>query len=159
VLIGLALVDAVDGHAASAARRLGAVDAIRELAGLFVPSHYQRRLDRAAALARAALGEEAFAREFGAGRADPDAVIASRPFSRAIGTTPGAAGSPDRFGLTPREREVLRRLADGLSNKEIAAALGISRHTVTRHVVAVLDKLGVDSRTAAVAAALRDGLA
>jgi len=52
--------------------------------------------------------------------------------------------------LTPREIEVLRALADGLGNKEIAERLGISEHTVKFHVSSVMGKLGATSRTQAV---------
>ena len=158
VLIGLALVDAVEGQMVMAARRLGAVETIREIAGLFVPLHYQRRLDHATALARAALGDAVFAHEFAAGRADPDAAIAAWRAPAPVGTHPGGHAPADARGLTSREREVLGQLVLGLSDKEIAAALSISRHTASKHVAAVLVKLGVESRTAAVATALRDGL-
>jgi DNA-binding NarL/FixJ family response regulator len=60
--------------------------------------------------------------------------------------------------LTPRERDVLRKMADGLSNKEIAASLGISEHTVKFHVAAILGKLGAAGRTEAVMTAVRRGL-
>jgi non-specific serine/threonine protein kinase len=158
VLIGLALADAVEGQAVIAARGLGAVETIREIAGLFVPIHYQRRLDRATALARAALGDAAFAREFATGRADPDAAVAASRAPAPVGTVPGGHAPADGRGLTSREREVLGQLVLGQSDKEIAAALSISRHTASKHVAAVLVKLGVESRTAAVATALRDGL-
>ncbi|MFZ5481384.1 MAG: LuxR C-terminal-related transcriptional regulator [Myxococcota bacterium] len=60
--------------------------------------------------------------------------------------------------LTPREREVLRLLAEGLPNKLVADRLGISEHTAKFHVNAVLAKLGAQSRTEAVVLALRAGL-
>ena len=60
--------------------------------------------------------------------------------------------------LTPREQEVLRMLALGLANKEIAARLSISEHTVKFHVAAILGKLGASSRTEAVALGIRHGL-
>lgn len=60
--------------------------------------------------------------------------------------------------LTPREIEVLALLAEGLGNKEIAARLGITDHTVKTHVAAVFTKLGVSSRAEAVAGAARLGL-
>ena len=60
--------------------------------------------------------------------------------------------------LTPREQEVLRLLALGLANKEIAARLSISEHTVKFHVAAILGKLGAASRTEAVARGIRRGL-
>jgi len=60
--------------------------------------------------------------------------------------------------LTPREREVLRRLALGLSNKEIADALCIGEETVKTHVGSVLSKLQVENRAQAIVQALRRGV-
>jgi RNA polymerase sigma factor (sigma-70 family) len=60
-------------------------------------------------------------------------------------------------GLTPREREVLSLLAQGLTNRQIGARLVISEHTVHRHVSSILRKLEVPSRAAAAAAAVRAG--
>jgi LuxR family maltose regulon positive regulatory protein len=60
--------------------------------------------------------------------------------------------------LTPREREVLRLLADGLTNRQIAERLVVSEHTVHRHVTNLLRKLDVPTRTAAAALAVRSGL-
>lgn len=71
-------------------------------------------------------------------------------------STPAAPLTPD--SLTPREREVLLLLAEGLSNKEIAERLHISDHTAKFHVNAVLAKLGVQRRTEAVVRAARLGL-
>lgn len=67
-----------------------------------------------------------------------------------------STASPE--GLTPREREVLALLAEGLSNKAIADRLDISEHTAKFHVNAVLAKLGVQRRTEAVVRAARMGL-
>ncbi len=60
--------------------------------------------------------------------------------------------------LSPREQEVLSLLAEGLSNREVAERLGISRHTAKFHVNAILDKLGATTRTEAVVLAARSGL-
>jgi DNA-binding NarL/FixJ family response regulator len=60
--------------------------------------------------------------------------------------------------LTPRESEVLQMLASGLPNKEIAARLTISEHTVKYHVASILGKLGAVSRTEAVTLGIRRGL-
>jgi DNA-binding NarL/FixJ family response regulator len=60
--------------------------------------------------------------------------------------------------LTPREREVLRLLASGLANKEIAAKLKISEHTAKFHVASILGKLGAASRAEAVSIGMRNGL-
>jgi NarL family two-component system response regulator YdfI len=63
-----------------------------------------------------------------------------------------------REPLTPREREVLEMLASGLVNKEIAAKLSISEHTVKFHVASILGKLGAATRTEAVSLGFRRGL-
>jgi DNA-binding NarL/FixJ family response regulator len=68
----------------------------------------------------------------------------------------GSAATP--AGLSSRELEVLRLLVDGRSDREIAAALFISHHTVMRHVSSILGKLGVESRTAAATHAVRERL-
>jgi RNA polymerase sigma factor (sigma-70 family) len=60
--------------------------------------------------------------------------------------------------VTPREREVLRLLAEGLTNRQIAERLVVSEHTVHRHVTNILRKLELPSRTAAAAHAVRSGL-
>jgi len=60
--------------------------------------------------------------------------------------------------LTAREREVLQMLASGLVNKEIAAKLNISDHTVKFHVASILGKLGASTRTEAVSLGIRRGL-
>jgi NarL family two-component system response regulator YdfI len=60
--------------------------------------------------------------------------------------------------LTPRESEVLQMLASGLGNKEIAARLSISEHTVKFHVASILGKLGASTRTEAVSIGIRRAL-
>lgn len=60
--------------------------------------------------------------------------------------------------ITPREREILRLLADGLRNEQVARRLSISPLTVKAHVKNTMDKLEADTRTQAVARALRESL-
>ena len=73
---------------------------------------------------------------------------------RAMATkSAGPAGA-----LTDREREVLSLVASGETNRQIAATLGISEHTVARHLSNIFDKLGVASRTAAGAFAHKHNL-
>jgi DNA-binding NarL/FixJ family response regulator len=60
--------------------------------------------------------------------------------------------------ITSREIEVLRMLAEGLVNKDIATRLGISENTVKFHISAILDKLGASTRTEAVTLGIRRGL-
>ena len=70
-------------------------------------------------------------------------------------TTTRAAAPPEP--LTAREAQVLALLAEGLVNKQIAARLGISRHTVKTHLAALFHKLGVTTRAEAVAVGARAG--
>jgi DNA-binding NarL/FixJ family response regulator len=90
---------------------------------------------------------------------------AARAAFEALGATPDAVrvaallGSPaDDHGLTARELEVLRLIAAGKTNRDIATALVVSEHTVARHVQNILRKLGVSSRTAAAAFAFEHEL-
>jgi DNA-binding CsgD family transcriptional regulator len=77
------------------------------------------------------------------------------------GMLEGAAGhsAPLPGGLSRREREVLRLLAAGESNRQIARRLGLSPHTVERHVANLYRKIGARGRADATAYALRNGLA
>jgi ATP/maltotriose-dependent transcriptional regulator MalT len=102
---------------------------------------------------------------------DPDTAAmeleAARHTFEKLGATPEltrlAALANDRenqdvYGLTTRELQILRVLATGKSNREIAAALVISDHTVRRHLQNIFVKLGVSSRAAATAFAYRHDL-
>jgi two-component system, NarL family, response regulator YdfI len=68
------------------------------------------------------------------------------------------SGNDEDRALTPREREILEMLAEGLSNRAIARRLGISAYTVKFHVASILDKLRASSRTEAVTLGVRRGL-
>jgi len=85
---------------------------------------------------------------------DADLVVSERVVSTAA---PGAVAQGGA-ALTARELDVLRLVARGLGNKEIAADLRITTHTVKYHLAAVLEKLGVRSRTEAVSLGVRKGL-
>jgi ATP/maltotriose-dependent transcriptional regulator MalT len=117
----------------------------------FEAAHAQRALARVhadagrGAAARAASGEAAaILARLGAVRPAPAGQDGSR----------SEAPSP----LTTREREILRLVADGLADKEMADRLHLSSHTIHRHVSNILTKLGLPSRAAAVAHATRLGL-
>jgi DNA-binding NarL/FixJ family response regulator len=89
---------------------------------------------------------------------DPDELLArvrrsALPTAEAAGETGSALEE-----LTDRERHVLRLLAQGLAQQEIAGSLVISNKTVATHIQHVLEKLGVHSRAQAVASAYRSGL-
>jgi DNA-binding CsgD family transcriptional regulator/tetratricopeptide (TPR) repeat protein len=102
---------------------------------------------------------------------DPDTAGMEREAARdtfeKLGATPeltriaslgNGPGNQDAHGLTTRELQILRVLATGKSNREIAAALVISDHTVRRHIQNIFVKLGVSSRAAATAFAYRHDL-
>lgn len=118
------------------------------------------------ATARLALAGELGARDRTAD-ALRHATTAARLFER-IGATHGArlassairslGSDPGGITLTKREREVLRLVADGNTNRGIAERLVLSEHTVNRHVTNILSKLGAVSRSAAVAEAMRHDL-
>ena len=77
---------------------------------------------------------------------------------RVVSTAAAGAVAQAGAALTDRELVVLRLVARGLGNNEIAADLGITTHTVKYHLAAVLEKLGVRSRTEAVSLGVRKGL-
>ena len=85
--------------------------------------------------------------------------ILQRAFSAQAATPPPRSRTSQNspLELTPRELEVLRGAAAGERNKEIAFRLGISSRTVKAHLTSVYNKLGVDSRAAAIAIAAKKG--
>ncbi len=85
---------------------------------------------------------------------EADVVVSERVIATAAPPTLPQEG----VALTPRELDVLRLVAQGLGNKEIAAELDLSAHTVKYHLASVLAKLGVRSRTEAVSRGIRTGL-
>jgi pimeloyl-ACP methyl ester carboxylesterase len=90
---------------------------------------------------------------------DADSVIRAVRAVLAVDSQPKrSAGEPAAVLLSLREREVLKLVANGLSDREIAEQLIVSPHTVHRHVANIRYKLGRGSRTAAVAEAARLGL-
>ena len=98
-------------------------------------------------------------------KADPDIVLVAEAeqadvvvSERVIATGAPATVAREGTALTPRELDVLRLVAHGLANKEIAAELALSTHTVKYHLASVLAKLGVRSRTEAVSRGIRTGL-
>jgi DNA-binding CsgD family transcriptional regulator len=142
-------------------------DVSREVVGDILRSTLER-LQRAAALVdgESSAGRE-LARELNVAQRLIDTALQAVTGESAATLPPGDGDAVhDRsaesvFPLTPltlREEEVLRLMADGLRNKEIAARLGISERTATFHVGNVLAKLGADGRVDAIRLARQRGL-
>jgi non-specific serine/threonine protein kinase len=154
-LAGIGGVEVARGRFESAARLLGAAAAMADVVGTPMQSLEQEQFDRDTAAARAALPGASFSKAWNLGRSlSLDAVVAevldaADPLSR----------SSLNHRLSDREIEVLRLLVRGMSDREIAAALFISPGTATTHVRNIRGKLGVRSRSAAAALAVRHGIA
>jgi non-specific serine/threonine protein kinase len=155
----LGAVAAAVGRPEEGARLLGAAEALRERLGFDPPPVERQRIERAAAPARASLPEDAFAAAWAAGRALPleQAIAEALAVAATVTAEPGARPHP--AGLSPRERQVLRLVAEGRTDQEIAEALFVSRRTVNSHVASILAKLGVGSRREAAALAAEHGIA
>ena len=104
---------------------------------------------------RAALARELVA--VGPGRAEEARTATGRAIAERLRVAEGGTGE-DRFGLSPREQEVLSVLVDGRTNREIAERLFISERTVAVHVRRILSKLDVSGRVEAAGLAIRLGL-
>jgi predicted ATPase/DNA-binding NarL/FixJ family response regulator len=161
-LVGWAAVAVAAGQATTAARWLGAATAIRDAIGE-VRFLHETLHQRVRGVITASLPTEKFDTAFNAGRhlsleeavAEATAIL---PDSL-LGSTVTEAEQHRRVGtLTTRELEVLRLIAEAKSNRQIAADLFLSPRTVSVHVTNMLAKLGVSSRTAAVAVAHASGL-
>ena len=164
MLTGLARLVA-QGNPEGAVRLSAAAEAIQTRIGLAVAPALRAKNERALAAARVALGEEAFASAWAAGGGLPlDRAVAE---AQAVAVDAGRAAEADPDprrpataggGLTPRELEVLRLVAQGLTNPRVAQELFLSPRTVDAHLNSVYGKLGVGSRAAATRFAVEHGL-
>jgi NarL family two-component system response regulator YdfI len=93
-----------------------------------------------------------------AGLASLPAALARALLEDKAGDGAGAPVGAGDGALTPREREILTLLGEGLVNKQIGVRLGISEHTVKTHLAAIYEKLEAANRAEAVATGLRRGL-
>lgn len=85
-------------------------------------------------------------------------TLAGKILDEFVRLSSGGVASGDSPGLTPRELEVLRLVAEGATNKEIAAALYVTENTISFHMKHILAKLHLKNRAAAAAYAVRSGL-
>ena len=164
-VIVAALVSAQHGDLEGAVRLLAAADAWSKWTGdVYVFRTVFREPEahpELTARARQELGESLYEVAVTEGRAMSarEAVDMARAC-----VAPHAAGGPGGAGpvahplLSPREQAVLRLVADGLPNKQIGTALGLSPRTIKTYVNSAMNKLGADNRSHAVVAAIRRGL-
>ena len=157
-LEGLAAVVAVQGELPWAARLWGTAEALREGMGTPIPPAYRSDYERSVAAARTELGEQVFATAWAeGGTMTLDQVLGEQ--GKAKVTTPAETAQPARpitkpspsypAGLTAREVEVLRLLAQGMTDIQIAEQLVISPRTVNNHLTSIYGKIQVSSRAAA----------
>ncbi len=162
-IAGIATVAASGADPVRAAHLCAAATIHHAQIGAGIESWQQVRHQQAVALVRADLAPDVFARAWATGETMPlgEVIAEALAVAQAGATDTDEAPAADDSAtdrLTAREMDVLRLLADGLSDRDIASALSISPRTVGFHVANVLAKFGVESRTAATAAALRRGL-
>jgi ATP/maltotriose-dependent transcriptional regulator MalT len=158
-LAGMAGVAAAQGQPQRSARLFGAADALFNAIGMTVELVDRREYDRNREIARTQLGDQAFAAAWEAGRTiSPEQAIAfalevatevSAPAPPSAIPQPSVAAAEYPAGLTAREVEVLRLVAQGLTDAQVAERLVLSAHTVHAHLRSIYGKLEVTSRAAA----------
>ena len=150
------------GHVKRGTQLLGAVEALREATGAARQPVFRATHARNAETARAKLGKEAFAAAWATGQTMERRTRSTRRStsrgSRRSARPARHPGAGPGHGLTQREAEILRFLATGLSDRQIADRLFISARTVTTHTSNIYQKLGIRGRSEAVAWAVKHGL-
>jgi ATP/maltotriose-dependent transcriptional regulator MalT len=168
-LEGLASVGAAQGEFVWAVLLWGAAEVLREAINAPLPPSDRTAYERAVATARVSLGDQVFAAAWAEGRtmtaeqalaAQGRAVIPTAPPIPPVPAPAPAPKSPVTYpaGLTEREVEVLRLLAQGWTDAQIAEQLVISLRTVNHHTTSLYSKLGVSSRAAATRSAIEHHL-
>jgi predicted ATPase/DNA-binding NarL/FixJ family response regulator/DNA-binding XRE family transcriptional regulator len=168
-LEGLAAVAGAEGRSRTAAQLFGAAAALRDALGAAQAPALRANVEPSLIAIRAQLGEGAFARAWAEGRTMtpehaavaagqmslPEQIDVAPPPAPSVEPSPQAPpSSTSAFGeypteLTAREIEVLRLVAEGLTDAQVAGKLVVSPRTVNAHLSSIYSKLGVTSRTAA----------
>jgi len=155
-LEGFARVASATGHYQRAARLFGAAEVLRETLGYHRSRADQAYHDERVASTRAALGSAAFDAALAEGRvltrerAVEYALTSTETLPRKVRTAADL--------LTAREREVAALIAQGLTNRQVAAKLVVTERTAETHVQNILNKLGFTSRSQVAAWAVEQGL-
>jgi DNA-binding CsgD family transcriptional regulator len=165
-LEGLAGVAAASGQSVAAVGLFATAAALRETIGAPLPPYYRDFYQHNLQVAREQLDEQSFAAAWAAGYATPlEQAIAGRqwvPQVQADGDAEprsskhpaGLATRVKSFGLSQREVDVLRLVAQGLTDAEVAERLSLSPRTINAHLRSIYSKLDVSSRSAATRSAL-----
>jgi DNA-binding CsgD family transcriptional regulator len=150
-----------------AARLWGAAESLREAFSMPLPPINRADYECSVAAARAQLGERTFATARAEGRImTVEQVLAAQVPARLLTLSTGSSPAPPARnpatypdGLTAREVEVLRLVAQRLTNEQVAEQLVISPRTVNTHLTSIFSKIGVSSRGAATRYAIEHHLA
>jgi DNA-binding CsgD family transcriptional regulator len=154
-MTGTAVIASRLGRQELAARLFGAANATRDRIHVQVARMIQKASDRAFETARSYLGE----RRFEAARQSGHDLSLQQAITEIMNLQlPPSPVEETLFGLTPRQLEVLRLMAEGRTDQEIADILFIGYRTVTTHVQHILRQMGLETRTAASTEAMRLGL-
>ena len=157
-LEGLAVVVTAEGQPTWAARLWGAAAVAHQSDNAILPPALRARIEQARATVRLQLGEAAFAQALSEGRtmtlpqvlaARGPIAISTSPRARPLPATPKGRSLRYPAGLSAREVQVLRLVAQGLTDSEVAEQLVISHRTVTTHLTSIYRKLSINSRAAA----------
>ncbi|TMD64917.1 MAG: tetratricopeptide repeat protein [Chloroflexi bacterium] len=163
-LASVAIVAVAQGQLSWGVRLLGAVETVREARGVPRPPVMQGFYEQSLASARAGLGEEAFAAVWAQGRAmtPEQALVARDPVPTTKPPAPARAPTAPRpvypDGLTEREVEVLRLVAQGMTDAQVAEQLVLSPHTIQGQLRSIYQKIHVKSRRAAMQYAIEHQL-
>jgi DNA-binding CsgD family transcriptional regulator len=163
ILTGLARL-AAKRSPEGAVRLFAAAEAVQRRIGLTPAPALRLKNERALAATRVALGEEAFAAAWAAGQdllleqAAAEAQTVTDVAGQAAPADPAPSPSLAAGGLSPREVEVLKLVAQGMTNAQVAQELYLSPRTVNTHLTSIYGKLRVSSRSAAVRFAVEHGL-
>jgi len=158
-LAGLAIIAAKDGQVEQAVRLVALADRFEWAPRSSLTPHIRRLRDLAVGMLEDRVDSERFAQIQASVRSADPAVEIGAALALTRGATATNAPAPADFGLTQRELDVLRMMASGKSNQDIADELFLSLGTVKVHVTHILAKLDVKSRSAATDYAHRHDLA
>jgi predicted ATPase/DNA-binding CsgD family transcriptional regulator len=160
-LEGVAGVAVSTANPSRATRLFGAASSLRDAIGAPRPPAFRAYCERDLATARRQLDETTFAQTWAEGRAM--SLVAAIEYALEQSTppeqiSPVEPAPQNPYGLSDREVEVLRLVAEGLTDGQVARELHISPRTVGRHLGSIYKKLGVPSRAAAAKMAVKHGL-